>query len=433
MTEIFNELSVIGAEMNEEDRVVHLLASLPDSYSTLVTALEARPDVPTMDTVIEKLVYEEQKSKDRTGNKSSSTEGAMNSSHHKKKGPRCYNCKRFGHYQQDCKQRDMKDHSSKSSHHSSSYSSRSKNHYRSANCVTSKRRPDDSSESDDVGLVIDHVMTAEASSTMNGKWILDSGATCHICSDRSRFVKLYPLKKNIDVKLGDGHTLEAVGEGTVVVHLKYGQHTRKCSLYNVLYIPNFVYNIISVSKATKRGISFKFNDDTCVIRDTRNRVVTVATRVGGLYELSILPHEVHSAIHNANFTREDLWHYRYGHLSMKNLQKLARDNLIKDFDFSITKEIQFCESCIAGKQHKNPYPSHAQRRSKEALELIHSDVCGKINAKSLSGGEYFLTFTDDKTRFVWVYIIKNKSEVFDKFCEWKRLVEKSTGKSSTYR
>ena len=48
--------------------MVHLLASLPDSYSTLVTALEARPDVPTMDTVIEKLVYEEQKSKDRTGN-----------------------------------------------------------------------------------------------------------------------------------------------------------------------------------------------------------------------------------------------------------------------------------------------------------------------------------------------------------------------------
>ena len=41
----------------------------------------------------------------------------------------------------------------------------------------------------------------------------------------------------------------------------------------------------------------------------------------GLYELSILPHKVHSAIHNAKFTREDLWHYRYGHLSMKNLQQ----------------------------------------------------------------------------------------------------------------
>uniref|UniRef100_A0A1X7V236 CCHC-type domain-containing protein n=1 Tax=Amphimedon queenslandica TaxID=400682 RepID=A0A1X7V236_AMPQE len=120
MTEIFNELSVIGAEMTEEDRVVHLLASLPDSYSTLVTALEARPDVPKIDTVIEKLVYEEQKSNDRTGNKSSSTEGAMNLCNHKKEGPRCYNCKRFGHYQRDCKQRESKDLSLKSSRQCSS-------------------------------------------------------------------------------------------------------------------------------------------------------------------------------------------------------------------------------------------------------------------------------------------------------------------------
>uniref|UniRef100_A0A1X7UDX2 CCHC-type domain-containing protein n=1 Tax=Amphimedon queenslandica TaxID=400682 RepID=A0A1X7UDX2_AMPQE len=85
-----------------------------------------------MDTVIEKLVYKEQKSNDRTGNKSSSTEGAMNSSNHKKKGPRCYDCNRFGHYQRVCKRRESKDLSSKSSHHSSSYSSRLKNHYRSA-------------------------------------------------------------------------------------------------------------------------------------------------------------------------------------------------------------------------------------------------------------------------------------------------------------
>ena len=46
MTEIFNELSVIGVEMTEEDSVVHLLTSLPELYNTLVIALEANPDVP---------------------------------------------------------------------------------------------------------------------------------------------------------------------------------------------------------------------------------------------------------------------------------------------------------------------------------------------------------------------------------------------------
>ena len=60
--------------------------------------------------------------------------------------------------------------------------------------------------------------------------------------------------------------------------------------------------------------------------------------------------------------------------------------------------------------------------------MVHSDVCGKIDSKSLSGVEYLLTFIDDKTRYVWVYVIRHMSEVFNKFFEWKSLVEKSLGK-----
>ena len=58
---------------------------------------------------------------------------------------------------------------------------------------------------------------------------------------------------------------------------------------------------------------------------------------------------------------------------------------------------------------------------------MHSDVCGKINTKSCGGAEYFLTFTDDKTRYVWVYLLKQKSEVFGRFLEWKAIAEKLSG------
>ena len=60
--------------------------------------------------------------------------------------------------------------------------------------------------------------------------------------------------------------------------------------------------------------------------------------------------------------------------------------------------------------------------------MIHSDVCGKLDTRSLSGAEYFLTFIDDKSRFAWVYVLKQKSEVFSKFVEWKTVIEKATGK-----
>ena len=73
MIEIFEALAVIGDPVSEEDRVVHLLASLPESFNMLVTALEANPEVPKMESVTERLLHEEQKIKDRKENEGGHT------------------------------------------------------------------------------------------------------------------------------------------------------------------------------------------------------------------------------------------------------------------------------------------------------------------------------------------------------------------------
>ena len=79
------------------------------------------------------------------------------------------------------------------------------------------------------------------------------------------------------------------------------------------------------------------------------------------------------------------------------------------------KGIKFCEPCVDGKHHCSSFPKSGSRRATKLLEIMHSDVCGRLEAKSLSGAEYFVTFIDDKSRYVWIYILKNKSEVFKKF------------------
>ena len=61
MLEIFDSLAVIGYPVEEEDRVVHILTSLPESYNMLVTALEACPEVPKLEMVTERLLNEERK------------------------------------------------------------------------------------------------------------------------------------------------------------------------------------------------------------------------------------------------------------------------------------------------------------------------------------------------------------------------------------
>ena len=136
-------------------------------------------------------------------------------------------------------------------------------------------------------------------------------------------------------------------------------------------------------------------------------------------------HQQSHLVHNQSAeTRGSVWHRRFGHLGAQNLQKLSRDQMVNGFDYDNSG---FCESCVEGKHHRSTFPASCSKPSGELLELVHSDVCGKMSVKSLSGAEYFLTFIDDKTRYVWTYVLKRKDQVFAKFMEWKTLVEKSTG------
>jgi len=109
------------------------------------------------------------------------------------------------------------------------------------------------------------------------------------------------------------------------------------------------------------------------------------------------------------------------------VEGIVRNKMVEGMDFYGKLEFGFCESCVEGKGHRLPFQSSTVKRASHPLELVHSDVCGKIGTRALGGGEYFVTFVDDHTRYVWVYILKHKSEVFQKFKEWKALVEKSTG------
>ena len=61
--ELFDAMAVIGDPVEDEDKVINLLASLPDNYGTMVTALEALENVPTWETVTERLLHEETKFK----------------------------------------------------------------------------------------------------------------------------------------------------------------------------------------------------------------------------------------------------------------------------------------------------------------------------------------------------------------------------------
>ena len=73
-----------------------------------------------------------------------------------------------------------------------------------------------------------------------------------------------------------------------------------------------------------------------------------------------------------------------------------------------------CESCLEGKMTKRPFLVRGNRTN-VLLELVHTDVCGPINIRVRGGYEYFITFTDDHSRYGYVYLMQHKSEAFEKF------------------
>ena len=152
-------------------------------------------------------------------------------------------------------------------------------------------------------------------------WIVDSGATCHMSDDKAQFVDLRPLPTSQEVTLGDGHTLEATAEGTVLLEtLLPDGSTKECRLKNVLFVPKLSYSLLSVSEAAIAGKATKFYKVGYEILNEEEKVIGFATRAGNLYHL-----EHCRKIQEVNVTdkesKEKLWHRRFGHLGEQNLQQ----------------------------------------------------------------------------------------------------------------
>ena len=87
-----------------------------------------------------------------------------------------------------------------------------------------------------------------------------------------------------------------------------------------------------------------------------------------------------------------------------------------------------CEFCMAGKQPRNSFQSSLAMRASAVLEVVHSDICGPFEVQSLGGNKYFITFVDEFSRMLWVFLIKYKSEALEMFEKFKTAAERQSGK-----
>ena len=88
---------------------------------------------------------------------------------------------------------------------------------------------------------------------------------------------------------------------------------------------------------------------------------------------------------------------------------------------------ELCDSCLAGKWWI-PFPKAAKYRAKDALELVHGDLCGLITSATNGGQRYFLLLMDDCSRYMWLQLLTSKDEAAAVIKKFKMHAEAESGK-----
>ena len=117
----------------------------------------------------------------------------------------------------------------------------------------------------------------------------------------------------------------------------------------------------------------------------------------------------HSKIDNVS--ESYLWHSRLGHVNKNRIDRLIKECVLKIDD---CESLPTCESYLLGKITKSPFKEKG-KRANDVLGLIHTNVCGPMNISAKGGYYYFITFTDDLSKYGYVYLMKHKSELFEMF------------------
>ncbi|MFS7950553.1 putative RNA-directed DNA polymerase [Helianthus anomalus] len=240
-------------------------------------------------------------------------------------------------------------------------------------------------------------------------WIVDSGATQHmIKTDKDLF-------NCIDMSEFDLKVCHPNGTSVKVVKIGDLKLLNNVVIKDVFYVPDYNVNLLSVHRLGKdNGITVLFNEENCVLQDSKLRKILVTGRQEhGLYFLGLNGNTINTCFNSSVLS--DMWHSRLGHPSDQVLAVLKDSLGIKSAEHGV------CEICHRAKQIRVPFPL-SEHKSKSIGDLIHLDVWGPYKITSYEGYKYFLTVVDDFSRTVWCYLLKSKIEVFENITSFYELI-----------
>lgn len=412
MEELYSRLENSGEKLSEYMQVAMILRSLPKAFDALTTALESRSDAELkMDLVKAKLIDENEKlyggkcSEERllkAGNETKPAAAAV-----------CFFCGKPGHKKRSCKEF--------LAQKSASESGEKKKYKPKQEQKVKQVRENDSTS-------FTFMVRQKTNATLSRSWLIDSGATSHMCNDKDAFLRMEQGSRlSVIVADGNENRVEGVGDCLIECVNDSGEAV-ELTLTGVLYVPSLDGNMISVSKLASKGVRAEFDGSGCKLV-YGNAVVAVGVRKSDMYFLRFANDRLLQAKtrdHSKNC--QHTWHRRLGHRDPEVLGEIKRRDLatgMKVVDCGIRWT---CECCIQGKMARPSFPKAAEKTSTAVLDIVHTDVCGPMEETTPGGCRYYMSMIDDHSRYAFIYFLKEKSDVEQRIREYVRMAENQFGR-----
>lgn len=418
------QLADLGETVSSVAVMAKILSSLSPKYATLQTAWDSvDPSRQTLEHLQERLIREEARftaendssttalaamKKEKSKPKTKDRGKRENKARKTNKDIECYKCHGMGHFARECPTKGQ------------GKGNRQPTETRDCAFVAEDKRSERHATNNQVRELLE--------THQRNVWLTDSGASRHMTFRRDWLVDYKKTYDRGTIALGDDEECEIVGEGTVLIEKLLEGTWREARIENVLYVPKLKKNLFSVGVCTRKKLEVRFKDTfVTIVRDNRE-IASGVKQENDIWRMFFRPRskaDVEQA--NVSATSLRVWHERLGHVNKRSLCNLVNKGLVTGVALSDVNDF-VCEMCHLGKAHRLPFKRNSGSAITKPGEMFHTDVCGPMSVESPGGSKYFLTFKDDVTGYRHVYFLQYKTDVFEKFKVFERLIANKFGR-----
>ena len=434
LADLHERLSSIGRTIHDAEYISVILGSLPPSFDPAVDSLtnsyEATDKDLTPTAVIRMAINEQEKcllrkGKDKMQDEAFTAEERKN----KRKNVECYHCHKKGHYKSQCWAKGGGDEGGGKFKKKQEAKEKEKDKDKSKNKDDANAavvEPADESwaamldgdEASDEGKSYSTLSaltdSAALTSAKSEVELYDSGASRHMSPFSHRFTNLHPIPPR-PITAANNRVFYAIGSGDLKIDVPNGASTTPITLKDALYAPDMSMTVVSISRIAGAGYSVAFKGTNCMIKNQHGTIVRdIPASLNGLYKVE------HALTAAAVAEQVDILtvHRRLGHIAADTIRSLVRTNAVTGLHLidPTSSSPLTCDSCDYAKATRKPIRKESATPLATSFgDEVHTDVWGPSSLQSLGGRKYYITFTDDHTRFTQLALLRTKDEALNAY------------------